>query len=254
MQQSNSYIFKYIIALTLGCAIVLSLAFEALKDKQAANVALEKRGFILATFMGNEALSNFKPEDINATFEKRVKGVAVNFKGETVELNAEQLDVAKEYKKLPEERVYPIYLIKDEKGDAIVNYVLPVYGFGLWDNIWGYVALKGDLNTIQGIVFDHKAETPGLGARITTPEIQSRYQGKTIADENGNIVAVVMKKGENGGGDKSIEAFKNNPHEVDGMSGATLTGNGINNMLSDYLKSYANYFQKLKKSQTAQLN
>lgn len=100
------------------------------------------------------------------------------------------------------------------------------------------------MNTIKGVVFDHKAETPGLGARITTDEIRSRFAGKKIKDEAGNLVSVAMQKGEQGGGDKSIEAFKNEMHKVDGMSGATLTANGINDMMSNYFKAYQNYFLK----------
>jgi Na+-transporting NADH:ubiquinone oxidoreductase subunit C len=114
-----------------------------------------------------------------------------------------------------------------------------VHGFGLWNEIWGFVALESDLNTIRGVSFDHKGETPGLGARIASdPEIAARYKGKTIYDGS-NLVSVNMMKGE--GND-----YDNEPHRVDGMSGATLTGKGVNNMLMDYLQNYANYLKKKK--------
>ena len=95
--------------------------------------------------------------------------------------------------------------------------MLPVYGYGLWNNIWGFVALQADLNTIQGVKFQHAGETPGLGARIETDQdVQDRYKGKTIYDQ-GKLVSVTMMKGE--GND-----YSDDPHQVDGMSGATLDG------------------------------
>ena len=119
--------------------------------------------------------------------------------------------------------------------------VLPVYGYGLWNSIWGFVALKSDLNTVQGVKFQHAGETPGLGARIESDEeVQNRYKGKTIFDQD-KLVSVTMMKGE--GND-----YSNNPHRVDGMSGATLTGKGVNNMLLDYLQAYENYMKKNKKN------
>src|SRR5690606_33468103 len=110
----------------------------------------------------------------------------------------------------------------------------------------GYVAIDPSFETIVGVTFDHKSETPGLGQRIATPEIQERFIGKKIYDEQGNLVSVQMMKGEHGGGASSVEYYNNNPHAVDGMSGATLTGKGVNQMLKDYLKAYESYFVKLK--------
>jgi len=233
----------------MTCAVLLSLTNEALKDKQAANVAFEKRQFILTTFMGAEAIGAMKPEEVNKVYDEKVKSSVVDFNGKVLDMQPDDLELVKEYKKPIEERLLPVYTITGSEGLEYV--VLPTYGFGLWDNIWGYVALEKDMNTIKGIVFDHKGETPGLGARITTDEIQTRYEGKTIRDESGELVSVTMMKGENGGGEKSVSAFEGKPHKVDGMSGATLTGNGINDMLSDYFKAYNNYFKQQSVEKTA---
>jgi len=233
----------------MTCAVLLSLTNEALKDKQAANVAFEKRQFILTTFMGAEAIGAMKPEEVNKVYDEKVKYSVVDFNGKVLDMQPDDLELVKEYKKPIEERLLPVYTITGSEGLEYV--VLPTYGFGLWDNIWGYVALEKDMNTIKGIVFDHKGETPGLGARITTDEIQTRYEGKTIRDESGELVSVTMMKGENGGGEKSVSAFEGKPHKVDGMSGATLTGNGINDMLSDYFKAYNNYFKQQSVEKTA---
>ncbi|MFZ6001220.1 MAG: NADH:ubiquinone reductase (Na(+)-transporting) subunit C, partial [Bacteroidota bacterium] len=114
--------------------------------------------------------------------------------------------------------------------------VLPVYGYGLWNNIWGFVALKSDLNTVQGVKFSHAGETPGLGARIDTDEIQVRFKDKKVFEGN-QVASVSLQKGE--GFD-----YSNEPHKVDGMSGATLTAKGVNNMLKDYFACYENYLKK----------
>ena len=244
MQRSNSYIIMFIVALTLVCATLLSLTHEVLKDRQAANVAYEKKQFILKTFMGSEKVAGMEKTEVNKLYDEMVNPMVVNYKGEVQEgLVADEVEIEKEYKKDPKERVYPLYTIKE--GESINYFVLPTYGMGLWDNIWGYVAIKSDRNTIKGVVFDHKGETPGLGARITTDEIQNRYVGKEIKNEEGKLVSVTMTKGENGGGEKSLEHYADNPHKVDGMSGATLTADGVNAMLDNYLDAYNNYFKKI---------
>jgi len=234
----------FIVALTLVCATLLSLTHEVLKPMQDANVAFEKKKFILTTFLGSEKVGAMKTEEVNKFYAEKVIPKVVNFEGKEQEgLVADEVEIEKEYKKPSDERVYPLYTIEED--GAVKYYVLPTYGMGLWDNISGYVAIQADKNTIQGIVFDHKGETPGLGARITTDEIQNRYTGKEIKNEQDELVSVTMTKGENGGGEKSLEHYSEAPHKVDGMSGATLTAIGINDMLEDYLNAYNNYFKSL---------
>jgi Na+-transporting NADH:ubiquinone oxidoreductase subunit C len=133
-----------------------------------------------------------------------------------------------------------VYTVAKENSDEVEFFVLPSYGFGLWDNIWGYIAIKGDFNTVEGVIFDHKGETPGLGARITESEVQARYKGKQLYAADGSFQSVNMQKGE--GADYSSE-----PHKVNGMTGATITGNGLNNMFKDYVLLYSAYLNSLKK-------
>jgi Na+-transporting NADH:ubiquinone oxidoreductase subunit C len=99
------------------------------------------------------------------------------------------------------------------------------------------------MNTVGGITLAHAGETPGLGARITEPGVQGRFEGKQIFNESGELVAIQMQKGEG-------KDYSSNPHQVDGMSGATITGNGLNNMLKNYLGYYKAYIES-KKSSTA---
>jgi Na+-transporting NADH:ubiquinone oxidoreductase subunit C len=190
---------------------------------------------------------NLKPDDdVLAIFNERITSEVVDFQGNPVEKNhkgepivAEKVEVAKEYKLPAEERIYPVYrYMSKENPEKVESYIFPIYGNGLWDKIWGYVALDASFETITGVSFDHKAETPGLGARITTPEVQHRFVGKEIYDDQGNLVSVQMVKGEGHG---SLDA-----HHVDGMAGATMTGKGVNNMLKNYLEAYQGYMKKVK--------
>ncbi|MCZ8354282.1 MAG: NADH:ubiquinone reductase (Na(+)-transporting) subunit C [Cyclobacteriaceae bacterium] len=235
MRQSNLYIVFYAAVLTIVCGGLLAFASESLKEKQQENIALEQKQNILSTVMT-------LGENDNAAelYNKRVKAFVVDFKGNVVEgKKTTDIVVEAEYKKPAQDRLLPVYEFRSEADPNKIEYVvLPIHGFGLWDKIWGYVSLQSDFNTIQGTVFQHKGETPGLGARISSADIQDRYKGKKVF-EGETLASVEMMKGE--GNDYSSEQ-----HKVDGMSGATLTAKGVNNMLKDYLACYENYIKKTK--------
>jgi Na+-transporting NADH:ubiquinone oxidoreductase subunit C len=217
------------------CGGLLAFASESLKEKQQENIALEQKQNILSTVMT-------LGENDNAAelYNKRVKAFVVDFNGNVVEgKKTTDIVVEAEYKKPAQERLLPVYEFRSETDPNKIEYVvLPIHGFGLWDKIWGYVSLQSDFNTIQGTVFQHKGETPGLGARISSDDIQDRYKGKKVFDGVA-LASVEMMKGE--GNDYSADQ-----HKVDGMSGATLTAKGVNNMLKDYLACYENYIKKTK--------
>ena len=238
MRQSNLHIVIYAGALTIVCCGLLALAAEGLKEKQQFNIDMEQKKNILSTVIAIE-----EGVDINQLYSKRVKAFVVDFQGSVKEgMQPKDVNLAAEYKKPREQRLLPVYEFKNETDSTKTDYVvLPVYGYGLWNNIWGFVALKSDLNTVQGVKFQHAGETPGLGARIETDEdVQNRYKGKTIY-ENGKLVSVTMMKGEG-------KDYSSNSHQVDGLSGATLTAKGVNNMLQDYFVAYENYMKKNKKN------
>jgi Na+-transporting NADH:ubiquinone oxidoreductase subunit C len=236
VRQSNLYIIIYAGILTIVCGGLLALAAEGLKEKQQFNIDMEQKKNILSTVIVLD-----EGVDVNNLYSKRVKAFVVDYQGNVKDgMQPKDVSLATEYKKAPADRLLPVYEFKNETDSSKTDYVvLPVFGYGLWNNIWGFVALKSDLNTIQGVKFQHAGETPGLGARIESDqEVQDRYKGKTIYDD-GKLVSVTMMKGE--GQDYSDEL-----HQVDGMSGATLTAKGVNNMLKDYLASYENYLKKNK--------
>lgn len=246
-KDSKAYLIVYTLLITIISGSLLGLASEGLKKRKLANEKLELQKSIISTFMK-------LPEDskqVVSIYDKRVKNYVVNAQGNKVEgMEAAKVNVGEEYsskRENPRGRNLPVYEVRGEDGSGdVLYYVLPLYGFGLWDVIWGYIALDAkDMNTIKGAVLAQKGETPGLGARIADKEMHDRYTGKKIYDANGQLQRVVMQRGEHKG--KSIEFYQKDEHKIDGMSGATITGNGVNAMFKEYLKLYDGFIQKTKK-------
>ncbi len=242
-KDSGGYIFMFAVIMTILLGAVLAFTSESLKEKQAAEREFERKKFILSAALGSETITTMAKENrqnVEDLYNNRVADYVVNNKGESIDgLSAKDVVVSKEYKLNEQERKLPVYTIKKEGEEEVEYYVMPVFGYGLWDNIFGFVSLRSDLNTIQGVIFDHVGETPGLGARITEAAVQNRYIGKTIYAESGNLVSVDMQKGE--GAD-----YSNDPHKVNGLTGATITGVGVNNMMLAYMDLYQDFFNKVK--------
>jgi Na+-transporting NADH:ubiquinone oxidoreductase subunit C len=233
---------------------VLSLTSQVLAPAQKRSIELDTKSAILSSVMDLES-AGLKGKQVLETYDQRIQSLVVDIDGNEVTTDedgkpvvAEEVNVANNYKLKPENRLYPVFkYMNAENTDQVESYILPLYGAGLWDKIWGFVALDNNFEEIVGASFDHRGETPGLGARIATPTIQDRYKGKKIYDESGNLVSVTMVKGE---GNTGLTE-----HQVDGMSGATITGNGLNDMLKNYLSYYQSYINTIKgDSRTASIN
>ena len=239
MQRSSSYIIMYILILTGLCGVLLAGISEVLKPQKDAAVELERQTFILTAALGTEKVEELKEnKSVVTTYTDRVNGYVVNAEGKVQEgKDPKDVNLLQEYKKPAAERMLPVYEIKGENGE-MECVVLPLYGYGLWDNVWSYTAIESDMSTIRGVVFDHKGETPGLGARITEQKIEDRYKGKEVM-ENDEVVGVIMQKGE--GND-----YDGQPHKVDGLSGATKTAEGLNAMFINYIQLYKPYMNVLK--------
>ena len=250
MQQSNKYIIIFTLIMTIIVGGLLALANQLLKPAQIKSIELDTKRQILSAVM-----EVGKKDDVLGIYEKRIRSIVVDINGEEITtdekgqpIEAEKIDVAKYFKLDYKKRLFPVFkYVNESNPDKVEAYILPVYGSGLWDRIWGFVALDEELKKIKGVSFGHKGETPGLGARITEKDIQQRYVGKDIYNSAGQFVSVEMQKGENGGGEASIQAYADKPNQVDGMSGATLTGRGVNDMLRKYLDYYQKYIKKNRK-------
>ena len=123
-------------------------------------------------------------------------------------------------------RYATVYLVKD--GDEIEQIILPIHGYGLWSTLYGFIALAPDLDTVIGLKFYEHAETAGLGAEVDNPAWLAKWHGRQVYDESGKPVLHVAKGASMATGDAAL-------HEVDGLAGATLTGNGVTNMLRFWL-------------------
>ena len=112
-----------------------------------------------------------------------------------------------------------VYLVK--KGDSLDKLILPVHGYGLWSTLYGFIALKGDLETVEGLGFYSHGETPGLGGEVDNPLWKAKWVGKQLYNDQGQLAIEVIKG----------EAPRDSTHKVDGLSGATLTSRGVNNLV-----------------------
>ena len=233
---TTKYIYTFGLIMTVVVALLLAGFRTVTAESAARNEDIFNKREILATVA--EPMAEFgKPIDgltdaeVLDVFKNNVEQIVVNANGEPVaDADFAALDLAKEYKKPEQQRTYPVYKfdLKDE------YYVFSVRGNGLWDAIWGNIALASDLNTVTGASFDHAGETPGLGAEIKdNAGWKSQFQGKKIYDGN-QFVSIIVRKG----GAVDMD------HEVDGLSGATVTGDGVTKMLYNGLKAYEPYIEE----------
>lgn len=235
MQHSNKYIFIYSIIMVVIIAVTLTVVAVKLKPAQEDNIRIEKMQNILSSV--NIPTSEIPKKQVLDVYNKFIKtAFGVNNKGEVVEKDAAKIftiELANELKKPVEQQVLPVYIAVLENGDSA--YIVPLRGKGLWGPIWGYMSFKTDFNTVFGVTFDHKGETPGLGAEINQDWFQKPFMGKQIFTENGNLVSITVEKGGAKPGDI---------HAVDAISGGTITSKGVQKMLLDNLTNYEAYFKK----------
>lgn len=226
---SNSYTIVYAAVLVVIVAFLLAFVFQALRPAQEANVALDKQKQILYSLnirglQDQAAAAKYKEvvtadEIIDANgnvVDKGSKGgTAAGFKLNSGDFKAGKLAV---------------YVCNV---DGRTKYVIPVYGMGLWGPISGYIALNDDKSTIYGAYFNHESETAGLGAEIKdNQKWQEQFQGKKLfkgADRNAIAISVLKKRD------------SNDPNSVDAVTGATLTSNGVTDMLHDCLGQYIKF-------------
>jgi len=241
-KNSNAFTFGFAVVMVVVVGTVLSALSMGLKPFQLKNEADKKRIDIL----------NAIDVDANRTnaaelFDQYVvERVVIGYDGNVVSSNSGELnpqdeqdafnvDIKAQYRDgsiAQNERLYPYY--KCEK-DGNTYYVVPMVGTGLWGPIWGFVALEDDFNLIYGASFDHKTETPGLGAEINLPSFQEPFEGKKILGEDGSYKSITVKKG---------GAEEGNPHQVDAITGGTITSDGVTEMLQRTLAVYNRYFNK----------
>ena len=225
----NSFTFGFTTIMVIIVSALLSIAYIKLKPYQDRNIELEKKQNILSS-VG----ITVDRDNAEAKYSTYIKSeIVLNNKGEEVEGSAFDVDLGKEIKKDVNTQLLPLFI---SEVDEATRYIIPLRGKGLWGPIWGFIALEDDLNKVYGAVFNHKKETPGLGAEINTPMFQDPFAGKTIFEGEVFTPIKVIK-----GGPKEGDM-----HGVDGISGGTITSNGVSDMLSERLNMYLPYFNKMK--------
>lgn len=231
---SNSYIIIYSAVLVLIVAFLLAFVFQALKPAQDVNVALDKKKQILAAL-------NIRDLDNDASAKRYAEVIVAD------EILDEQGNVTAQGAQGGEHDGFTLGSADYKAGrlalyvcsvDGQTKYVIPVYGMGLWGPIWGYVAINDDKQTVYGAYFNHESETAGLGAEIKDSKAwQEQFQGKKIFAEGSEGVALaVLKKSD----------VKDPATQCDAVTGATLTCNGVNDMLCDGLGKYKAFLGKVK--------
>ena len=249
---SNTYTVIYSIVLVVVVAAILAFTSQALKDKQNENVKLETiTKVISAATQADPDYVIAEDADILEEYQSLISdALFVDANGE----KAGQMNIGKEDKKAIEvastsdlkkqndiikkveagnadaasELKLPVYVF-NIKGQKVT--VIPCYGAGLWGPVWGYLAFAEDGRTFDGAIFDHKSETPGLGAKITETPFYSQFKGRSITDEG--YFGVIK------GGAKDTE------HEVDAISGASITSGAVGTTVRTWVKYYLPYLNKL---------
>ncbi len=242
-RQSNTYIIGYSIVLVVVVAVVLSLVTLSLSSRQQSNVEVEKMSDILGSvglYNAEEAAKAPNKNDyVKSEYAKYiVESFLVDSEGNKIpnsekEAFATLNNLKAEFAKDASERKLPVFVSKNDEGR--INYILPVYGAGLWGPIWGYISLEQNLDTINGSVFGHKGETPGLGAEIATPAFQKQFVGKTLFS-NGAFVGISVTKG--------VGSSAGNSHAVDAISGGTITSRAVESMIKTCVGDYEPFLAK----------
>jgi len=228
---SNLYTFMYASVMVIIVAAGLAFTAYELQPLQDKNVKVEKMQNILQS-VGIQSTV----EDAEEKFNKYItKQIVVNVKGEEIKGTAFSLNLKLEFKNKPEDKKLPLYIATLEDGSK--KAIIPLRGKGLWGPVWGYLALEEDFNTVFGAVFDHKAETPGLGAEINKDAFEGQFKGKTLF-EGKKFVSITAYKG-------GFEKAGDTEHGIDAIAGGTITSKGLEDMLkADWLFYYEAYLVK----------
>ncbi|MDX2414966.1 MAG: NADH:ubiquinone reductase (Na(+)-transporting) subunit C [Bacteroidales bacterium] len=224
---SNTYIFIFATVMVAIVALVLSTAALLLQPRQERNAEIEKKRNILAS-VGVEATET----DAELLYDKYVtESFVLNHKSEKVEGEAFDVVVLKEQRKAIEEQIFPVFVASLDSGAK--NFIIPLQGKGLWGPIWGYMALNDDMKSIYGVTFDHKSETPGLGAEINTSAFEDMFKNKSLFDGD-EFKGILVQKG--GADPDDIGA-------VDAISGGTITSKALEKMVYDCIVNYVDFLK-----------
>jgi Na+-transporting NADH:ubiquinone oxidoreductase subunit C len=254
----NGYTVFFAVGMVLVVGALLAFLASYLKPNINENKRIEKQQNILYAMGVNEnegSSANFISTNVaGEKFNEFIKEqlVLVNENGQIIkeqtreeyknENNGQEpylIDVKKQQAAAKKGNPRKLPLFVGEK-DGKTFYIAPIYGKGLWDAIWGYVAMDENM-VVQGVYFDHKGETPGLGANIKQRYFMDDFYGERLLTEAGVFKGITVAKGNNDPKNDDKEDY-----EVDAIAGATITGDGVTAMIKADLRLYVPYFKNLK--------
>ena len=242
---SNSYTMIFAVVMVFVVGSLLAFLASSLKPAIKENERVETQQNILYAMGVNEnegSNANFVSTKIaGAEFEKYITKQLV-LEGDKISesQDAYTIDVKKQQTNAKEGKIRKLPLFVGEK-DGKTFYVAPIRGKGLWDAIWGYISMDENM-VVQGAYFDHKGETPGLGANIKQRYFMDDFIGEHLMSETGVFKGITVKKVNN----DAINEDKTD-YQVDAIAGATITGDGVTAMIKKDLALYVPYFKSLKK-------
>jgi Na+-transporting NADH:ubiquinone oxidoreductase subunit C len=242
---SNIYTLIFAVIMVVVVGSLLAFLASSLKPRIVENQRYEKQQNILYAMGvhnndGPNDVSFIPTSEVGEVFNAYITKQVYVQGGEIIEdEEAYLIDLAREEAQAKDanyQKRMPIFI--GEK-DGKTFYIVPVLGKGLWDAIWGFVALDSEL-IVQGVYFDHKAETPGLGANIKERFFMDDFEGEHIFDESGDFEGITVAKGNN----DPINVRKTD-NKVDAIAGSTITGDGVTAMLRKYLRAYLPHIKSL---------
>ena len=242
--EKNTYTLLFAVGLVVIVGTLLAAIDSSLKDKIRINEILEKQQNILYAIGINENEGNnvsfISTEKAEEEFNKYITKQIYIQGDQVIEDNKAYLIDVKKQKTLAKDpshkRKLPLFLAQKDGRNL---YVAPIRGKGLWDAIWAYVSVDENM-VIRGIYFDHKAETPGLGANIKQRFFMDDFIGESLLDSQGNFKGVTVSK--TNLDPKNEDKYDN---EVDAIAGSTITGDGVTAMIRSDLSLYQPYFNSL---------
>ena len=239
----NSYTIIFAVAMVVVVGSLLAFTASSLKSNIVENERMEKQQNILYAMGVNENGESdivfIGTDKVAGEFSKYIKTQLVIENGEVKEDDqAYLIDVKKEQAKAKNGEARRLPLFVGEK-DGKTFYVAPIRGKGLWDAIWGYVALDKDM-VVQGAYFDHKGETPGLGANIKQRYFMDDFTGERLLTNAGEFKGITVAKGNN-----DPKNLTKDDYEVDALAGATITGDGVSDMITERVQNYLPYFNNI---------
>ncbi len=259
MQRSVLYTLLFAAAVCVVCGVIVAGSAVSLKDRQDENATLDKQQNVLLAAGLKQEDEKLTAEQVEQRFASiQMKVIDLETGDEAPEIDPRTFDQKKsttdpstshrvpsnraQLQRLPNSAL--VYELLDDNG-ALDMVILPVEGKGLWSTLYGFVALDSDLSTVRGLTFYDHRETPGLGGEVDNPRWKSLWPGRQIFDQGGEAIIEVIK-GRAGSAEQD-------PHRVDGLSGATITSRGVTNLIRFWLseEGFSPYLERLERQQTS---